>query len=93
MENTLYRQEILAKKVSNKPTHPPYITMLIESIQDLNSRSGVSRAKLVQHIKSKYNLGEINAPALKRAMKTAMEKGKIENKTGEQTIKFINISC
>jgi len=69
-------------KQSKKASHPTYITMLLESIHEQNSRNGVSRAKVVQYMKSKYKLEDVSAPALRKAVLSALEKGMIENKTG-----------
>merc|ERR1712142_754446 len=58
--------------------HPTYLAMVMDAVtsqQGANGRgSGVSRAKIVQFIKSKYKLEDVNASALKNAMKKAIEK-------------------
>eukprot|EP00111_Clytia_hemisphaerica_P001571 TCONS_00004484-protein len=66
-----------------KNTHPPYLQMIQESLTELEERGkGVSRAKIIAHIKEKYTLQDINNLALNRAMKGAIEKNIILNSTG-----------
>jgi len=66
-----------------KNTHPPYLQMIQESLTELEERGkGVSRTKIITHIKEKYTLQDINNLALNRAMKGAIEKNIILNSTG-----------
>ena len=72
-----------ATKVQSKRTHPPYVAMLVDAVREQQVRNqGVSRAKIVQFIKSKYKLEDVSAPALKKAVQLAEDKEMIEHKTG-----------
>jgi len=68
-----------------KAKHPTYGKMLVEAIreqQTSNRQTGISRAKIVEYMKMKYNLEEVNASAFKKAVKVAEENEIIEHKTG-----------
>ena len=57
--------------------------MVMDAVQSQQVRGGgVSRAKIVQFIKSKYKLEDVRAVALKRAISKAIENEQLETKTG-----------
>ena len=80
-------EEIETEKGANKKI-PPYGKMVVEAIREQQTswNTGISRAKIVEYIKTKYHLEDVNASALKNAIKKAEEKEIIEHKTGNYFI-------
>jgi len=70
---------------TKRPTasHPTYLAMVMDAVQSQQVRGGgVSRAKIVQFIKSKYKLDDVKALPLKKAISKAIENEQLESKTG-----------
>ena len=66
----------------SKKTHPPYLNMVEEAVQELAGRKGVSKARICQYLKTNH-VDEVSNLHVKKALKTGMEKKMFENITGE----------
>lgn len=86
--------EMETEKVASKKSLPTYGKMLVEAIQEQQTKAndGISREKIVSYMKTKYHLEEVNANALKNAIKKAEENEIIEHKTGKEISTNIYVS-
>ena len=66
----------------SKKTHPPYSDMVHDAIQKMAGRKGVSRVKVCEHIKTNYQMDEVNNLYVKKAIKTGLKNNIFENSTG-----------
>lgn len=76
------------KALSSKTTSSKtYLTMVQESVVELTSgpgrQPGVSKNKIIENMKTKFGLTEVNNAYVIKALKAAVEKGSIEHTTGE----------
>lgn len=70
-------------KISNKPSHPKFIEMIVEGLKTLNERNGSSRQALFKFIMCNYQLDEKVAQVhLKMAIKNGVKNGSLKQLKG-----------
>lgn len=67
------------QKVSKKPVHPPVADMVKTALKELKDRKGSSLAAIKKHIAANNKVNDISrlAPFIRKALKKAVEEGKI----------------
>ena len=80
---TLNKDTKPAGKNSKHVNPKTYLEMVLEAIEKLQGRNGVSRNKICNYIARQFNVADVSSLYVTKALRSALQKKLIDNTTGE----------